>query len=137
MKTPSTVLSRSSPSLRSLHFSHAKAVCVICSAVCAYVTLMPVRAEAKACGSVSLPGGPTERFLARGLVANGMSCGSARTEVRRGGVGARGYQRYGGWRCSEKHTLTYTCRKAGRAFSFRLVIRIKTNQYSDSSGSST
>ena len=73
---------------------------------------------ASSCGSVSLGGGA---FLARSLSAGGMSCSSARREVRRGSVGAHGYQRYGGWRCSEKTGLRYTCRKAGKSFSFRLV----------------
>ena len=95
----------------------ALAVAAFATALCAVGSLSPAVAEASSCGSVSLGGG----FLARSISGGGMSCSSARREVRRGGVGAHGYQRYGGWRCSEKTGLRYTCRKAGKSFSFRLV----------------
>ena len=103
--------------------SRALAVAAFATALCAVGSLSPAVAEASSCGTVSLGGGGGVTFLARSISGGGMSCSSARREVRRGGVGAHGYQRYGGWRCTENTGLRYTCRKAGKSFSFQIVVR--------------
>ncbi len=79
----------------------------------------PEGIAAASCGSATIPNG--SRFQARNITAIGMSCTSARREVQRGGVGAHGYQRYGGWSCRESSGLRYRCGKGGRVFAFRIV----------------
>lgn len=77
------------------------------------------RAAAARCGSATLEA--ASNFEARNITATGMSCSTARRELLRGGVGAHGYQRYGGWSCRESSGLRYRCSKGYRSFAFRLI----------------
>ena len=79
-----------------------------------------MRAAAARCGSATLYSA-TLSFEARNITATGMSCSTARRELLRGGIGAHGYQRYGGWSCRESSGLRYRCSKGSRSFAFRIV----------------
>ena len=80
---------------------------------------------AAGCGTVLVdPGTGGNSFWAVNLRGVGMSCSSARREARKGGVGAHGYQRYGGWVCSDRQSWgNYRCKKGSQAFLFKLVVR--------------
>lgn len=77
---------------------------------------------ASSCGSVLIDSLGTISFWAVNLRGSAMSCTQARREVRRGGVGAHGYQRYSGWVCTDTR-LSYRCKKGRQAFFFKLVSR--------------